>query len=158
MKPSIACWGTTTILLAIGIASAGSAVEPPPQAGAKSLVEIVKGLEQEGYGPFTELSMDDGAWEVEVRRQEMPLELTVDPVTGKVLSEHRDDSEPAPAADAMPLSRLLLAISAQGNYGHFEEVSFERRYWEIEVYKNGQKRELHVDPITAKVIANRLDD
>ncbi len=123
-----------------------------------SLIEIVQQLEKDGYGPFSELSRDDGNWEIEVRKQNESVELTVDPISGKVLSEHRDDTEQTPGKDAMALSKLLQSVSNSGNYQDFEEVSFERRYWEIEVYKDGQKHELHVDPLTAKVIASRIDD
>lgn len=70
----------------------------------------------------------------------------------------RDNPETAPPVDAMTLSKLLQTVLDNGSYQNFDEVSFERRYWEIEVYKNGQKRELHVDPITAKIIADRIDD
>lgn len=139
---------------------AASAVGVPAASTGDLLpmVKIVQRLEKDGYGPFTELSMDDGNWEVEVRKQDASLELTVDPVSGKVLSEHRDDAEPTPRADAMTLSELLQTVTNSGSYQDFEEVSFERRYWEIEVYRDGQKRELHVDPMTGKVIADRIDD
>jgi len=145
-------------MIVIGVSSTVIATGDSAKGAALPMIEIVQRLEKDGYGPFTELSMDNGNWEVEVRKQGMSVELTVDPVSGKVLSEHRDDSEPIPTADAMALSKLLQTLSDNGGYERFDEVSFERRYWEIEVYKNGQKRELHVDPITAKVITDRIDD
>ena len=122
------------------------------------MIEIVQRLEKDGYGPFAELSMDDGNWEVEARKRDAPLELTVDPISGDVLSEHRDDAEQTPPVGSMRLSKLLETVSENGGYQEFDEVSFERRYWEVEVLKDGQKHELHVDPLTATVIADRLDD
>ncbi|QDS91546.1 hypothetical protein FF011L_02760 [Roseimaritima multifibrata] len=145
-------------MIPVGAISAVSAVGESPNRQVLSMVEIVQGLEKEGYGPFAELSRDDGRWEVEARKGNESLELTVDPLTGKVLSQHRDDPEQAPPAESMALSKLLQSVLDHGSYRNFEEVSFERRYWEIEIYKDGQKRELHVDPITAKVIADRIDD
>jgi uncharacterized membrane protein YkoI len=142
-------------LIPVGIMSA---VGQTANTKSLTMIEIVQQLEKDGYGPFSELSMDDGNWEVEVRKQGESVELTVDPINGKVLSEHRDDAEQTPGRDAMALSTLLQIVSDNGGYKNFDEVSFERRYWEIEVYKNGQKRELHVDPRTAKVVADRLDD
>lgn len=72
--------------------------------------------------------MDDGNWEVEARKQDTYQELVVDPVSGDVLSEHRDDAEQAPPAGSMPLSKLLQSVSESGSYQQFDEVSFERRY------------------------------
>lgn len=145
-------------LIPIGVTSIVGADGRATDSKALPMVEIVQRLEKDGYGPFAEISKDDGNWEVEVRKQDESLELTVDPVSGVVLSSHRDDSEPTPPAGSMPLSKLLQTVEKSGGYQQCDEVSFERRYWEIEVYKDGQKRELHVDPLTAKVIADRLDD
>ncbi len=122
------------------------------------LVEIVKQLESDGYGPFSELSLDRRDWEVEVRKGKESLELRVDAETGKILSEHRDDADKVPGEDAMLLSKLLQKLSETSKYKDFEEVSFESRYWEIEVIHDGQKRELHVDPNNANIISDRLDD
>ena len=155
MNTLLLCRILATVLVPLGIASA---VGTSANSESLPMIEIVQHLEKDGYGPFSELSMDDGRWEIEVRKQSQSLELTVDPTSGKVLSEHRDDSEQTPGKDAMALSRLLQTVSKNGSYQDFEEVSFERRYWEVEVYRDGQKRELHVDPITAKVIADRIDD
>jgi uncharacterized membrane protein YkoI len=119
---------------------------------------MVQKLEKDGYGPFTELSMDDGNWEVETHKGNESVELMVDPFSGKVLSEHHDDPDTPPPAGAMPLSKLLQKVMQKSDIQDIDEVSFERRYWEIEAFRNGQKRELHVDPITAKIIADRIDD
>ncbi len=145
-------------MIPIGVTSIVGADGSVTDSKALPMIEIVQRLENEGYGPFAEVSMDDGKWEVEVRKQDESLELTVDPVSGEILSSHRDDADPTPPAGSMPLSKLLQTVEKNAGYNQFDEVSFERRYWEIEVTKDGQKRELHVDPVTAKVIADRLDD
>ena len=145
-------------IIATAVTTVVDAAGQSPAGESLSMIEIVQRLEKDGFGPFTELDMDAGKWEVEARKQDQPLELTVDPVSGNVLSEHRDDAEQAPPASAMVLSKLLQAVSDVGGYQNFDEVSFERRYWEIEVFKDGQKHELHVDPMTAKVITDRIDD
>lgn len=124
----------------------------------KSIVEIVKGLEAEGYGPFSEVSMDHRNWEVEAYKDDVSYELTVDAVSGKVLSEHRDDPDTQPPANSLPLSKVLQKVIDDTSYSDIDDVSFERRYWEIEVYKDSQQHELHVDPVTAKVVSDRLDD
>lgn len=124
----------------------------------KAIVKIVEGLESQGYGPFNEVSMDHRNWEVEAYKDNVSYELTVDAITGKVLAQHRDDPDTQPPKNAMPLSKVLQKIMENTSYTDIDDVSFERRYWEVEVYKDGQQHELHVDPVTAKVIADRLDD
>lgn len=145
-------------LVPAGIWSTVTADGQPRSGKFLSMIEVVQRLEADGYGSFTELSLDDGNWEVELRKQGESLELIVDPVTGRVISEHRDDPEMAPPGNAMKLSKLLKAVAQDGTYQHFEEASFERRYWEIEVFRDGRKRELHVDPVTARIVAERADD
>ena len=125
--------------------------------GAKSLLEIVQVLEEQGYGPFVDVSFDDGGWEVEVYKGDASLELAVDPMSGEILSEHRDDSEPRPPRGSLKLSKVLSTLDEAG-HDRIEEASFERRYWEVETYHGNAKYELHVDPKTAEVISERLDD
>lgn len=145
-------------MIPIAIAYAVDADGQSPRREEVSLITIVKKLEMAGYGPFTELSIDDGNWEIEVRKQNESVELLVDPVNGEILSEHRDDSETAPPASAMPLSKLLQSLADNAGYKEFDDVSFERRYWEIEAFKDGQKMELLVDPRTARIVSERFDD
>jgi uncharacterized membrane protein YkoI len=146
------------ILVSICLTSASKGQAPVNAPAAKPLLEIVEQLEQEGYGPFSEISKDDGYWEIEVSRDGVAYELTVSPETGKVVAQHRDDPERLPPKEAMPLSKLLKSILKDTNYRSIDEVSFERRYWEIEVFQSNEKHEIHVDPVTAKVIADRVDD
>jgi len=54
------------------------------------LSEIISDLESQGYENITEVSMDDGVWEVEVRKDSKEYELKVSPTDGKVLSEKED--------------------------------------------------------------------
>lgn len=127
------------------------------QGERKSIAEIVELLEGQDYGPLVEISFDDGVWEVETYRGRESLELAVDPVSGEILSEHRDDSGPRPPQDGLVLSELLAKLADAGHTG-IEEVSFERRYWEVELRRDNEKRELHVHPVTGEVIADRKDD
>jgi hypothetical protein len=128
-----------------------------PATDVKPIVEIVEQLEEKGYGPFIEVSFDDGNWEVEVYKKDAAYELAVDGRTGKILSEHRDDAEPQPPRDGQPLSQVLRKL-IQAGYTNIDEVSFERRYWEIESLREDGKHEIHVHPTTAELINDRLDD
>ena len=114
-------------------------------------------LEKAGYGPIVDVSLDDGVWEVEAYKDDASLELAIDPKTGKVLSEHRDDTDARPPKDSLKLSQLLRKLEKAG-HANIEDVSFERRYWEVETHRDREQHELHVDPRTAEVISDRLDD
>lgn len=144
------------VLLAAAVAPA-VAVSQEKSEPTSPIIKVVAALEKADYGPFIEVSLDDGVWEVEVYKGDESVELRVDPKTYKVLSEHRDDSEPRPPKDALPLSKVLRELHKAG-YADVDEVSFERRYWEVETFQDGDKHELHVDPRTAKVISDRIDD
>lgn len=128
-----------------------------PSPDMKPIAEIVEQLEGKGYGPFIEVSFDDGRWEVETYKNDAPYELSVDPRTGNVLSEHRDDAEPRPPRDAQSLSRILHGLVNAG-YTNIDDVAFERRYWEVECLRKDGKREIHVNPTTGEIISDRLDD
>lgn len=78
----------TAILCIGGILPAHSGERP--SADSKPLVEIIQMLEAQGYAPITEISMDDGVWEVEAYKNNEERELRVDPLTGKVLSDRKD--------------------------------------------------------------------
>lgn len=124
--------------------------------GDKTLLEIVTRLESEGYGPITEVSLDKGRWEVDAYKDGTPLELHIDPATGRTTSEHRDHAHPMPPAGAKKLSDIVKGLAAQG-YTQIHEISFGMQTWEVEAFRDGAKRELRVDPITGKVVADRAD-
>jgi uncharacterized membrane protein YkoI len=148
------CFAAVAVL---ATASLSVVLADRPKTSARPIAEIVGQLEQQGFGPFVEISFDDGYWEVEVYRNDAPYELTVDGRSGKILSEHRDDAEPRPPHDAQPLSQILRQLTSAG-YTDIDEISFERRYWEVESLRNGGKHEIHVHPTTGEVINDRLDD
>ncbi|MDE2184185.1 MAG: PepSY domain-containing protein [Alphaproteobacteria bacterium] len=61
--------------------------ETPP-ANAKPLSVIIKALEDQGYKTITEVSFDDGKWEVEIQQANgKEIEFAIDPVTGKMTRE-----------------------------------------------------------------------
>jgi uncharacterized membrane protein YkoI len=126
-------------------------------ANSKPLLEIVTTLEKAGYGPIVDASFDDGNWEVEVYREDTAYELLVNPSTGEVVSEHRDDAEAKPPAGAKLLSEIIKNLIDAG-YADVNDVSFEGRTWEVEARRDDVKRELRVNPETAEVISDRADD
>jgi hypothetical protein len=148
--------GFGLLLSMLAVVPLATADERPPQDG-KSLVDVVTTLEEKGYGPIVEISFDDGVWEAEAYKDDTALELTVDPSTGEVVSEHRDDGDPKPPADAMLLSGIVGAVEKAG-FADLNDISYEGRSWELEATRDNQKRELRVDPQNGSVISDRVDD
>ena len=66
------------------------AAEMPP-IDAKPLSELVRALEEKGYSPFVDIEFEDGKWEIEVYKEGVKRELRVDPVSGKIVSDGKDD-------------------------------------------------------------------
>lgn len=122
----------------------------------KSAFDVVDLLEGQGYGPFHEVSFDDGVWEVEVQKKGQWFELLVDPQSGKILAEQREDVKRS-APDAAPLSTILHGME-QAGYIEITDVSFDHAGWEIDAFKSGVKHELHVNPKSGEIVSDRLDD
>lgn len=63
--------------------------EKPP-AGAMALSTVLTKLEQQGYRPIIDVSLDNGRWEIEAYKRSEKRDLEVDPNSGKVLSDKPD--------------------------------------------------------------------
>jgi len=63
--------------------------KPPP--GAMALSMVLTQLEQQGYTPIIDVSLDNGRWEVEAYKGSEKRELQVDPNSGEILSDNPDD-------------------------------------------------------------------
>ncbi|WP_069947405.1 PepSY domain-containing protein [Microbulbifer aggregans] len=85
-----------TIALALAIAGATlsplAAADKKPPPGAMALSTVLTTLEQQGYTPIVEVSLDDGRWEIEAFKEGKPVKVKVDPNTAEILSEEPDDS------------------------------------------------------------------
>jgi uncharacterized membrane protein YkoI len=134
----------------------GMADDTPP-TGSLTLYDVAKQLEKSDYGPIADASFDDGNWEVEAFKDGVAYELMVDPSTGAVVAEHRDDAEAMPPAGSKLLSEIVSALLDAG-YTDVNDVSFEGQSWEVEARRDNVKRELRVNPATAEVISDRADD
>ena len=58
---------------------------------------------------------------------------------------------------AMPLSEVVRSLEAKG-YSRITGISIDDGVWEVETQKDGQERELKVDPASAEIISDRPDD
>ncbi|GAA5525700.1 hypothetical protein Maes01_02272 [Microbulbifer aestuariivivens] len=98
-----ALWLALTLTAAILPLAAAADDKPPP--GAMALSTVLTALEQRGYTPIVEVSLDDERWEIEAYKEGKPVKLKVNPNTGEILSEqskkpeknegeeHEEDSE-----------------------------------------------------------------
>lgn len=125
--------------------------------GKLSLIDIIVKLEKDGYGPFSDVSREHGQWEIEVQKGKDALELIVNSTTGEIISQYHDDTDPLPPTGSLLLSEILRKVEAAG-YTDISSVDFERRYWEVEAFKDGQEHECQVDPKTGEIVSDRLDD
>ncbi|WP_299599411.1 PepSY domain-containing protein [uncultured Microbulbifer sp.] len=71
-------------------ATQASAKDEMPPPGAMALSAIVTKLEQQGYVPVVEISLDDGRWEVEAYREGKRWDLEVDPNSGEIVKVQED--------------------------------------------------------------------
>jgi uncharacterized membrane protein YkoI len=133
-----------------------SADERPPAEGTP-LLKVLEILDDKGYGPVTEISFDDGVWEAEAYKGDAAFEVSVDPSNGEIVSEHRDDGDPKPPTGTLPLAKVIAALEKAG-YADLNDISFERKSWEVEATRENQKRELRVDAKDGRVISDRVDD
>lgn len=62
--------------------------KPPP--GAMALSTVLTKLEQQGYTPITDVSLDNGRWEVEAYKGDEKRDLEVDPNSGEILTDKPD--------------------------------------------------------------------
>lgn len=77
-------------LIAVPFAASIALANDTPPADAKPLSEVVKSLEDEGYERISDVSFDDGKWEVDAYKGEQKRDLEVDPHTGDILSDKED--------------------------------------------------------------------
>jgi hypothetical protein len=66
------------------------AAEIPPQ-DAKPLSEIVLSLEKLGYSPIVEIEFEEGKWEVKAYKEGAKHKIEVNPISGKIASDRKDD-------------------------------------------------------------------
>lgn len=51
----------------------------------------------------------------------------------------------------------IAAILEEAGYMPVTEISYDDHYWEAEAYKNGEKRDLKLDPTSGKIISDKKD-
>jgi hypothetical protein len=109
-----------------------------------------------GYASVTEVSYDDGQWEVEAIHDGQPIGLRIDPRSAKILNEHPDEPHPQVPDAAKPLIKIVRQLEQKG-YSPVKKAELELAGWEVEALHNGQWRDLLVG-LDGKILSDRLDD
>lgn len=91
MKSMISQGIFASLLLVVSASLTHAVAGERPPADGKPLLEIISAVEDKGYTDISEVSMDDGVWEIEAYKDGNARELRVDPATAEVLSDRRDD-------------------------------------------------------------------
>lgn len=74
-----------------------------------------------------------------------PIVLSASPATAAVAR---------PPADAKPLSEIVKSLEDAG-FSPIIEVEFRAGRWHVEAFKDGQKRDLRVHPVSGEITSNR---
>ncbi|MCA0901137.1 PepSY domain-containing protein [Microbulbifer agarilyticus] len=64
--------------------------KPPP--GAMALSMVLTKLEQQGYTPVVEVTLEQGRWEIEAYKEGKKWDLEVDPNSGEILEMKEDNN------------------------------------------------------------------
>lgn len=146
-------------IAALAAALLGSAVyvhgDTPPRSGM-GIPALLDSVAKAGYDSITEISFDDGEWEVEALKDGTPVELHVDPDSGRILSERSDGPHPRLSADQKSLADIAKALE-QAGYGPISTIDFETTGWQAEARRGAQWRELTLD-LSGKVVADHPED
>ena len=74
-----------------------------------------------------------------------PIVLSATPATAAVAR---------PPAVAKPLSEIVKSLEDAG-FAPIVEVEFRAGRWHVEAFKDGQKRDLRVHPVSGEITSNR---
>ena len=74
-----------------------------------------------------------------------PIVLSATPATAAVAR---------PPADAKPLSEIVKSLEDAG-FSPIIEVEFRAGRWHVEAFKDGQKSDLRVHPVSGEITTNR---
>ena len=146
---------TLVICLAFGLSLAPLAVwaDDVPPADSKPLSEILRLVEENKLGLFSEVEFDDGLWELKVCEANGCQKLYIAPRSGDEVRRRSADSDDFPQMNARPLSTIIESVETLG-LGSITEVEFDDGFWEVDIHKNGRRTKLFYDPMTGEVKRN----
>lgn len=146
---------TLGMLLALVLAPLTASGDTPPRS-SKSLSSILEAVMDAGYTDVTEVSFDDGRWEIECLKGRKSVGLAVNPQSGKVVTEYADEPHPQLPAQGEPLLAIVRRLEKDG-YTPIKKVDFEVNGWEVEALHDSTWRELTL-ATDGKILTDQLDD
>jgi hypothetical protein len=129
--------------------------DTPPRS-AKPIAAVLELVTAGGYQSVTEISYDDGYWEVEALKGKAPVELHIDPKSGEIVRERADGPHPQLPAGAKTLGDIITALEKAG-YGQIGKIELEHNGWEAEARRGVQWREILLD-FDGKIISDHPED
>lgn len=125
------------------------------------VAQVAQALRAAGWAHVHDLELDDGFWQAEARQSLVhgeKVELVLHPQTLEVLSQVGRSGGFANQQAVLGAEQIRLALQ-QAGYTRVHDLDYDDGHWEAEATNlAGQSVELRLDPHTAQVLSERLDD
>jgi len=148
---------TLQILGVIGLACGMAFADGVPPVGSVSLASLLQSVEKQGYQAITEVSFDDGEWEIEALQGTNPVGLRITPQSGDIRHVHADEPHPVLPQKALSAAQVLDTLQKAG-YPTITKIELEPNGWEAEALQNGIEHELLLDLTTGKILVDQIDN
>lgn len=141
----------TCAVLVISLTGSGFAgtafAEPLTDAG-----QVIQALNSAGYTAVRDVELDDGLWEVEVRRDNGEWhDIHIDPASGTILDKHAGDR----LLDAAEIRQKLELAG----YTRIHDLDRDEAVWDVDATDpDGASVELRVNGFTGAVLATDPED
>lgn len=141
-----------SVLFVASLAAPALAQDELP-AGAPSLSQILKTVEDGGARTVYSASLHPRRWEVVScpGRDRGCREDVIDAATGALRSSERETVLLLPPADAKPASAIAAQVEELG-LGRITDLEFDDRRWEVEVRNGLRRAEFRIDPLTGNAL------
>jgi hypothetical protein len=143
---------TSALVMTVVFAAILCGVEALAATNAKPLSAILKDVADAGYSAVTEASYGNGRWFVEARKNGKPVDLKVDPLTGKVLGESSAPSHQSLPAKAKTLAAIIKLLEKKG-YSPVKQAELKLPGWKVKALHHAGWRELVVG-VDGKILAD----
>ncbi len=117
-----------------------------------SAADVAAALQSGGYAEFREIELDDGLWEVEVRRADGRWsDIHVDPASGEIFDKRA-------AAGLLDAEAIRAALAVDG-YTDIRDLDRDGAVWSVEASdRSGQRVELRLAGTDGRVLHSAPDD
>jgi hypothetical protein len=113
-----------------------------PDQDAKPLSEVLAAAESRGINDISEVSFDDGVWEIEGYREGKAVEVHLHPYFLSVLAEHPEEP-PSRPHHSLRASEIAQRLEKAG-YIPISELEWKHTHWTAECLTPQGEREVTV--------------